>query len=151
ISEPDANIKTKAASYGAAVAATAVAVLARAALTPLIGASAVPFMTFYPAVLFSAWFGGFRAGALSLVLSAVAADYFFLDPVHSLLIPHPGDQITVLMFVLVGFGMALLSESQRRALQRVARESVLRREAELAERAERKRFEITLASIGDAV
>src|SRR5207249_3095620 len=43
------------------------------------------------------------------------------------------------------------SHSQRRALERADQEASLRRDAELAERAERQRFQTTLASIGDAV
>ena len=57
----DPRIKTRPwpIAYGAAVVATIVAVLLRAALTPLIGENAVPFITFFPAVLFAAWYGGF--------------------------------------------------------------------------------------------
>jgi PAS domain S-box-containing protein len=120
-------------------------------MTPLVGGNAVPFITFFPAVLFSAWYGGFRVGALGILLSAVAADYYFISPVHSFLITSPGDQITVLIFIVVGFGMALLGHSQRRALARANQEASVRRGGELAERAERQRFETTLASIGDGV
>src|SRR6185436_3125187 len=57
----------------------------------------------------------------------------------------------LIVFVIVGFGTAFLSQSQRRAVQRSDREASLRRSAELEERAERQRFETTLASIGDGV
>ncbi|MBI4904003.1 MAG: PAS domain S-box protein, partial [Acidobacteria bacterium] len=130
--------------YGAAVLATIAAVLLRMALTPLVGATAVPFITFFPAVLIAAWFGGFRPAVLSIVLSTLAADYLFIPPVKSLVMPNAGDQITLLIFVVVGFGMALLSDAQRRAVERAKR-------AENSERVERQRFETTLASIGDAV
>jgi PAS domain S-box-containing protein len=106
-------------------------------LTPLIGATAVPFITFFPAVLFSAWFGGFRAGVLSLAISTVAADYFFVEPAHAFSLRNPVDAVTSVIFVVVGLGMALLSDAQRRA--------------ELAERVQRQQMETTLASIGDAV
>src|SRR5437870_954028 len=135
----------------AAVIATAGATLLRLALTPLIGENAVPFITFFPAVLFTAWYGGFRAGTACILLSALAADYFFVAPVHSFLIPTATEQVTLLIFIVVGFGMALLSHSQRRALERADHEASLRRDAEIAERALRQRFETTLASIGDAV
>jgi PAS domain S-box-containing protein len=123
--------------HGAAFAAIIVAILLRMALTPLIGDNTVPFITFFPAVLFSSWFGGFRVGVLSVLLSALASDYYFVLPTHSLLIRNAGDQITLLIFLVVGFGMALLSHSQRLALQRADSEASLRK--------------ITLASIGDAV
>jgi PAS domain-containing protein len=80
-----------------------------------------------------------------------AAGYLFTYPPHSFWVPDPLDQITLLIFVVVGFGIALLSQSQRHALQRAAEETMRRRDAEHAERAERQRFETTLASIGDGV
>ena len=138
-------------AYGAAVLAVVVATLLRMALTPLIGSNAVPFITFFPAVLFSAWYGGFRVGALSILLSALAADYYFVAPVGSLRFVSAADQITLLIFVLVGFGMALLSGSQRRAVEQANREASRRRDAEIAERTQRQQLGITLASIGDAV
>ena len=143
--------RSKAFAYGSAVIATGAATLLRLALTPLIGENAVPFITFFPAVLFSAWYGGFRVGALSILLSALAADYYFLPPVHSFVVANPGDQIVLVIFIAVGFGIALLGHSQRVALQHAEQEAFLRRNAEFAERAERLRFETTLASIGDAV
>jgi PAS domain S-box-containing protein len=128
---------TPALAYGVAVIAAAVATLLRLALTPLIGATTVPFITFFPAVLVGAWFGGFRAGVFSLLLSALAADYFFVEPLHTLRIPNPVDEVALVIFVVVGLGIAFLSHAQRRA--------------ELAERVQREQLETTLASIGDAV
>jgi PAS domain S-box-containing protein len=149
--EDNANTRIKLIPYGAAVLATVVATLLRLALAPLIGQNTVPFITFFPAVLFSAWYGGFRPGALSIVLSTLAADYYFVAPGYSFSVPKPADQIALLIFIVVGSGMALLSHSQRRAVERADLEALLRKDAELAERAQRQRFETTLASIGDAV
>jgi len=42
-------------AYGTALAATVAAALLRLSLSPLIGDTTVPFITFFPAVLFSAW------------------------------------------------------------------------------------------------
>jgi len=132
--------------YGAAVVATTAAILLRLGLAPLVAGShsVVPFITFFPAVLFVAWYGGFRAGAFTILLSALAAYYFFLEPAFSLRVSTPGDLVTLFIYVLVSFGIALMSESQRRAIARGDR-------AEDAEREQRQRFETTLASIGDAV
>src|SRR5712692_8295992 len=139
--QPFASAKERSRSvrYGAAVVAVFATALLRMALTPLIGDTAVPFITFFPAVLFSAWYGGFRTGVLSVVLSALAADYYFVSPVRSFLIPAPADQITLLIFVFVGLGIAMLSLSQRRALERADLEVVRRRDAESAERNQRDR------------
>jgi PAS domain S-box-containing protein len=134
-----------------AVLATALATLFRLALSPLIGDYASPLITYYPAVLFSAWYGGFRAGVLSILLSAAAAAYFFNYPLRSFRISNPIDQIALAIFLVVGFGIALLSRSLRRAMEGAEREASLRSRAELAERSERLRLETTLASIGDGV
>jgi C4-dicarboxylate-specific signal transduction histidine kinase len=41
------------------------------------------FIFFYVAVVTSAWFGGKWPGALAVVLSALAVEYFFMAPIHS--------------------------------------------------------------------
>jgi PAS domain S-box-containing protein len=146
ITTADLSVKVRPwpVTYGTAVIGTGAATLLRLALTPLIGDTAVPFITFFPAVLFSAWYGGLRVGALTVVLSVLVANYYFVPPANSFGIPNPADQITLLIFVVVGFGMALLSHSQRRALERAAR-------AAFGERTERQQLQTTLASIGDGV
>ncbi|HWE85397.1 MAG TPA: PAS domain S-box protein [Terracidiphilus sp.] len=130
--------------YGAAILAVVATTLIRAALTPLMGPMAMPFTLYFCAVAFAAWFGGFRPAVLSTVLSVLAGAWFFAAPTRSLLVSGHDDQIAMLLMVVVGFGMALLSRSQRNAVDRAVR-------AEDSERNERQRSEITLASIGDAV
>jgi PAS domain S-box-containing protein len=139
--------------YGAAVLATIAAVLLRLALGPFVAdsRSVIPFITFFPAVLFASWYAGFRAGLLSVLLSALAADYFFVSPVRSFRIPDRGDQVSLVIFIAVGLALALLGHSQRQALARAERELAQRRRAEEAERTERSRLETTLRSVGDAV
>ena len=56
-------------AYGVAVLATAVSLLARWPLWPVLG-DGVPHMTFFPAVMIAAYFGGFGPGLLATVLSA---------------------------------------------------------------------------------
>jgi PAS domain S-box-containing protein len=127
-------------AYGVAVAAVIVATVVRAALIPFIGRMAFPFSTFVPAVLFAAWYGGFRAGVLSVMLSTLAADYFFVYPSGSFLMGKHIDVIRLLGFIAIGLGIALLS----RAAEQSSR-------AEKAERAHRRLLQTTLASIGDGV
>ncbi|MEQ9151645.1 MAG: PAS domain S-box protein [Parvibaculum sp.] len=43
-----------------------------------------PFLTFYPVIILAAIVGGPRAGLLAVIASGVAADYFFLPPVHAI-------------------------------------------------------------------
>jgi PAS domain S-box-containing protein len=132
--------------YGAAILGAAVAVLLRFAMVPLFSGShsAVPYITFFPAVLLVTWYGGFRAGGFAILLSTLSAAYFFVAPGGSLREANPGDLVTLFLFVVVSFGIAFTTESQRRAVQRAD-------QAETTERQQRQRFETTLASIGDAV
>lgn len=130
--------------YGAAVLAVVAIALFRAALTPLIGPTNLPFSMFFFAVAFAAWFGGLRPALLSIALSLSIGAYFFAAPTGSLRVSGRDDQVAMLMIVVVGFGIALLSRSQRDAVDRALR-------SENSERAERQRFEATLAGIGDAV
>jgi PAS domain S-box-containing protein len=138
-------------AYGVAVLATVVATVFRLALIPLIGDYAIPFITYFPAVLLSAWYGGFRAGVLNLLLSTAVGAYMFSYPPRSFRVPSPTDQISLVIFLMVGFSLALISGWLRRALKDVDKEASLRGNAESAERSERQRFEITLASIGEGV
>jgi PAS domain S-box-containing protein len=142
--DPQARARSWTIRYGAALLAVVAAALLRMALTPLLGPLADPLITFFPAVLFAAWYGGFRAGVLSTVLSGLTGMYFFMEPTKAFAVFHHKDQVALLVFVLAGFGMSLLSLSQGRAVERAI-------DAEDAERNERQRFQITLASIGDAV
>src|SRR5215471_12509167 len=128
-------------AYGVAVLTTVAATLLRMALIPLIGEHDIPFITYFPAVLISAWYGGFRAGLMSLLISTAAAGFFFTYPPRSFWIPNSTDRIALVIFLVVGFGISMLSRSQRRALERADEEGSLRRGAEFEERSQRQRFE----------
>jgi len=130
--------------YGAAVLAVVAVALFRAALTPLIGPTEMPFTLFFFAVAFAAWFGGFGPAVLSIALSLPVSAWFFAAPTRTLWVGRRDDQVAMLMIVVVGFAVALLTRSQRDAVERAMR-------SEDSERNERQRFETTLASIGDAV
>src|SRR5215213_7781618 len=67
--------------YGLAVAAVAVAVLARHALHPVVGPQ-FPYATVYFAVLFAAWYGGAAPGVVAMVVGGLAALYLFVPPYH---------------------------------------------------------------------
>ena len=67
--------RTRLAAYSVAVLATAVCLLVRWPLWPVLG-DAVPHMTFFLAVMLAAYYGGFWPGMLATLLSAVAANAF---------------------------------------------------------------------------
>jgi PAS domain S-box-containing protein len=137
--------------YGIAVLGAVAATLLRLAVDPLVGSQAVPFITYFLAVIFVAAGYGFRAATLTILLSALASAYYFLAPEGSLLVYASTDVAALCLFVAVSFAIAFLGSSRRRALERAGREVELRQEAERLEREQGKRFETTLASIGDAV
>ncbi|HTX34021.1 MAG TPA: PAS domain S-box protein [Bryobacteraceae bacterium] len=130
--------------YGVAVASAAAAFLLRIALTPLIGPTELGFAMALPAVLLAGWFGGLGPGALCVLISGFASAYYFAEPVGSFLINNQTDQISFVIYLVLGFGIVYLGDSQRRAVERALR-------SESAEQTERQRFETTLRSIGDAV
>ena len=130
--------------YGGAILAAGAAFALRTALTPLIGPIELAFSIDLVAIMLAAWFGGLLPGALCLLLSGVASAYYFTEPMGSFLVRNRNDQISFLIFVILGIGIAALADSQRAAVERAV-------QAESSERQERQRFQTTLTSIGDAV
>jgi hypothetical protein len=80
--------------------ATAVAVLCRSALTPLLG-SALPFITLFPAVFVSAYVGGFGPAAMTTALGILASLYWFIHPYH-LSLDDPISRVGVGLFGING-------------------------------------------------
>src|SRR5207245_554994 len=70
-------------SSGVAVLAPVVSLLVRWPISPLLPRDAVPHMTFFPAVMIAAYFGGLGPGLLATVLSAVAANWFLTKQLAS--------------------------------------------------------------------
>jgi PAS domain S-box-containing protein len=124
------------ARYAIAVAAAGLAVLLRIALQPLWGFG-VPFITFYPAMMVSAWLGGFGPGMLTTLLCAAAAAYFWMPLLSAVAVGDPGELVALIVFIAVGTVISGLNEAWRRMAGAAA-------ESE-------KRLRVTLTSIGDAV
>jgi PAS domain S-box-containing protein len=104
-------------TYGVALLATVVCLVIRWPLRPVLG-NAVPHMTFFPAVMIAAYFGGFWPGLLATILSVAAAHYLRTSqpPLH----PTSGQDIAALiLFVLVGVIISSLCESLHRARRRI--------------------------------
>jgi two-component system, sensor histidine kinase and response regulator len=74
--------RARALAYGIAVLAPAISLLLRWPLWPVLG-DAVPHMTFFPAVMIAAYFGGFWPGLLATFLSAIGANYFLTGQLPS--------------------------------------------------------------------
>ncbi len=127
-----------AARYAIALAVVVIAAVVRWALNPVWGALELPFITFYPGVMLTAWLGGFGPGLLTTFLSAALADYFWLSPPFAFGISDnaASDIASLLLFVTMGTLISVLSEAWRREAVAVARSE--------------ERLGSTLARIGDA-
>src|SRR6516164_8805723 len=115
------------------------------------------FFAFYAAVVASAWYGGYGPGWVSVVLSALAVNYFFLPPLYSFA-PSSADLPRLIAFVICAIVANAMSARQKRVENalRLARDgleqTVKERTAELqsangsssAEVEERKRAESAL-------
>jgi two-component system sensor histidine kinase/response regulator len=124
-------------AYGVALAATAVTLLIRLMLKPVLG-NAVPQMTFFPAVMIAAYFGGFWPGMLATVLSAVAANYFLAEQTPSFHVSNTNDLAALILFVLVGTIISTLCESLHRVRHHMV--ALERQRAEEAMRETEERF-----------
>src|SRR6266705_4994718 len=91
---------TLAIRCGVAVVSVGLGLLARIGLEGSLSGSQLPFITFFPALLVSAFLGGLGPGVLSLLLSALAANYFFLPPYYSLALSW-ADAIAVALSLVV--------------------------------------------------
>jgi len=77
---------------------------------------AAPVSLFICAVLFSAWFGGFRPGLLATVLSILAFKYYFVSPIHSL-IPETAELPRLIVFSLAALFVGSLTARQQSATE----------------------------------
>src|SRR5690348_13115168 len=98
-------------SYGIGVLLVAAALLI--SRLPAIHLQDAPVSLFLCSVLLSAWFGGIGPGLLATALSALAFNYYFLPPIHSLG-PKP-DEIPRLVIFTVS---ALFVGSDRKSVGR---------------------------------
>jgi PAS domain S-box-containing protein len=100
--------------YSLAVAIVLVAAVLRIVFLHAVGAPGT-FITFYPAVMLAALYGGFRAGAFATFLSAAITDYFWIDPVGSVLGAAPGVWGVIGLYILNCLLISWLVERMRNA------------------------------------
>ena len=80
-----------------------------------------PFVSVFTcAIVLSAWFGGFGPGLLSVALSILAFDYYFLPPTHSL-VPNSNEVPRLILFSLAALLVGLLSAAQRGSAESLRR------------------------------
>lgn len=129
--------------YLLAILCVLLAIGLRLALIPLLG-DLFPFATLFFGILVSAWYGGFGPAVAATLLGGILASRYLLRPFDSLAVAQVEHQAGLVLYILVGFGIATLGGVMRTALDRA--------EAAAARAAlQREELRTTLASIGDAV
>ena len=120
--------------YGIAVTAALVGFAASYLTWPY--QKTMPWVFFFAAIMVSAWFGGLGPSLLTTALLALAGRYFFIKPYGEFTYDRES-LLQTLVFVGVSLFIGYLASARRRA--------------ERHEQAERRRFQATVMSIGDAV
>ncbi len=105
-------------AYGVAVLGTVVLLVLRWSLWP-VWRHTGPHMTFFPAVMIAAYYGGFWPGLLATLLGAAAANFFLPESLHSFDVTSPADVAPMALFVLTGAILSGLCESLHRAQRRI--------------------------------
>ncbi|MCC7419681.1 MAG: hybrid sensor histidine kinase/response regulator [Planctomycetaceae bacterium] len=105
--------------YFAAACIVAVCLLLRGLLDPLIHRES-PYVILLGAAMLAAWFGGFGPGAFAVLLSALGANYFFLDSDAGIFVPGTLINAGLIVFVLEGMFVSWLTENLHVALQKHA-------------------------------
>src|SRR5215813_11072852 len=97
--------------YSMAILAVVLSALVHDALEP-VWAGRIPFVPFYPAVVFVAWFGGVGPGMLATVLSALAITRAWSGAPS---VPLVGHLIALVFFVGAGIIVSVLVAARDRA------------------------------------
>ena len=134
--------------YGIPLLATALTLLVRWHLTPVMGIRAL-YSTFFPAVIIAAYLGGLRAGLLITLVSTLAANFFVVEPVFTLGVKGTGDAVALALFVLTGAFISVVNESLHRAQHRII--AVERRQAEQRIQREREHFRYLVQNSSDII
>lgn len=98
--------------YGFALLCAAAATVLTALSTLVFEAS--PFLLYWAAGAVSAWYGGFGAGVVCMLLSVVGANYWFMPPLYTIHL-EPIDIPRIGVFVLIAFLIDHITRANREA------------------------------------
>jgi signal transduction histidine kinase len=109
-------------TYILAIFITIIAYFVRAKLLHALGAN-LPYVTFYPAVMFSALYGGLSAGLLSTLLSGIIISVWIMGAIHSFGFT-PTDLLGMIVFltscIILSFICATMHHTQKKLQLRTA-------------------------------
>jgi hypothetical protein len=104
--------------YLIAVVATAAIVLVQLFLVTWWGNIPLLMLLLIVPVLAAAWYGGLKPGLLATTSNAAVAAYFFVEPVYSFYISHPGERVWLVIFLVLGTVISGLCEALHAARRR---------------------------------
>jgi PAS domain S-box-containing protein len=108
------------AIWGYGIAVVSVAAVLTLSQLPAVHLQDAPVSLFLCAVILTAWFGGIGPGLLATALSALAFNYYFLPPIHSLTLKT--DEIPrLVIFTVSALFVGTLSAAGRNAMESLMR------------------------------
>ncbi|MEW6493715.1 MAG: PAS domain-containing protein, partial [Cyanobacteriota bacterium] len=128
--------------YGVSIGLTAIALLLTLSLEPFLTQSVSAF--FFVAITVSTWYGGLKPGFVTIVLSTLAINQFFVHPLGQFTDITTSDLIRLATFCLVAIVIHLLSHNLRNSKRRVEQLS----QQLLEESADRLRTALNAAQMG---
>ncbi len=77
---------------------------------------------FYVAIIATVWYGNFQAGMLAVILSTLAIDYFFINPIHQLFqFDSVVDLLQLFFFLIIALLINLLFSDLKESKEKVVR------------------------------
>ncbi len=104
--------RSVAARYGVVLAAVSLAVAVRWALVPVLG-SGWPYISLYPAIMLSAWYGGLWPGLFATALGSIEVLLWPIAPAQS-----PASIVSLPLYLFNGIAISALTELLDRARRR---------------------------------
>jgi len=151
-----AKLRGAAYRYGIAVLCVLAAAAFRLIALNALGSRLI-YITFFPAVILAALFGGIYAGFLATALSA-AASLWWMDPSHNYFRERsPADLLGFIVFILTCTMISIVCEFMHKAQVRAAKADSLakiaseRQSAEEAARASEAKYRFLSENTGDVI
>lgn len=107
------SLRTAAHTAAVVLGSVALAALARYALNPVFGRR-VSFITFIPALAFSAWRGGWPSG-IAAILASILAALLLVGSRNTGITLSLSDEVTLGIFVVIGLSICGISGAQHKA------------------------------------
>jgi len=109
-----------------ALVCVAAATLLRLAIA-IVAPGAIPFATFFPAVLIAALIAGTPAGIVATFVSALAGWYLFVPPRFSLAHTQQADVVSLALFFVAAFSIVWVADRYRAVIRRLDEEEAYRK------------------------